>query len=44
MTAAGISFIGDIQQADGESWQHFYCPDGVIAEIIGPGIPPVARE
>lgn len=41
MTAAGISFIGDVQHANGESWQHFHCPDGVIAEIIGPGAPPV---
>ncbi|WP_163269731.1 VOC family protein [Chelativorans alearense] len=40
MIAAGVGFIGDVQHADGESWQHFHCPDGTIAEIIGPGAPP----
>ncbi|MGH6926534.1 MAG: VOC family protein [Propylenella sp.] len=40
MIAAGVRFIGDIQHADGESWQHFYCPDGTVAEIMGPGKPP----
>ncbi len=44
MTAAGVSFIGDVQHAGGESWQHFYCPDGTIAEIIGPATPPLERE
>jgi catechol 2,3-dioxygenase-like lactoylglutathione lyase family enzyme len=39
MLAAGISFIGNVQHANGMSWQHFYCPDGTIAEIIGPGRP-----
>ncbi|MCT7375842.1 VOC family protein [Chelativorans salis] len=43
MIAAGIGFIGDVQHADGESWQHFHCPDGTIAEIIGPGAPPALR-
>jgi catechol 2,3-dioxygenase-like lactoylglutathione lyase family enzyme len=38
MIAAGVSFIGAVQHANGESWRHFYCPDGTIAEIIGPGI------
>jgi len=37
MLAAGIKFIGDVQQADGVSWQHFYSPDGTVMEIIGPG-------
>ena len=37
MLEAGITFIGDIQHADGVSWQHFYCPDGTILEIIGTG-------
>ena len=37
MLAAGVDFIGDIQHADGVSWQHFRCPDGTVLEIIGPG-------
>ena len=37
MIAAGVTFIGEPQHADGTSWQHFYCPDGTVAEIIGPG-------
>ena len=37
MLAAGVAFIGDVQHADGMSWQHFRCPDGTIAEITGPG-------
>ena len=37
MLAAGINFIGDVQHADGVSWQHFYCPDGTVLEISGPG-------
>ena len=36
MTNAGISFIGDVQCRDGVSWQHFYSPDGMVLEIIGP--------
>jgi catechol 2,3-dioxygenase-like lactoylglutathione lyase family enzyme len=40
MIAAGVSFIGDTQHANGESWQHFCCPDGTIAEIIGAGVEP----
>ncbi|MER8785175.1 hypothetical protein NKI39_26690 [Mesorhizobium sp. M0664] len=36
MIAAGVDFIGEIQHAAGVKWQHFYCPDGTIAEIIGP--------
>ena len=43
MIVAGISFIGEIQHVDGVSWQHFYCPDGTIAEIIGPGTEPRHR-
>lgn len=39
MLAAGVEFIGEPQHADGVSWQHFRCPDGTIAEIIGPGAP-----
>jgi hypothetical protein len=27
----------DVQHADGVSWQHFYCPDGTVLEISGPG-------
>jgi catechol 2,3-dioxygenase-like lactoylglutathione lyase family enzyme len=41
MIAAGVPFIGDIQHADGQSWQHFRCPDGTVAEIIGPGVQPL---
>ena len=36
MLTAGVNFIGDVQHADGISWQHFYCPDGTILEISGP--------
>ena len=36
MLAAGVDFIGDVQHADGVSWQHFHCPDGTVLEIIGP--------
>lgn len=35
MITAGVQFIGDVQHADGDGWQHFCCPDGTIAEIIG---------
>jgi hypothetical protein len=41
MLAAQVEFIGAIQHADGVSWQHFRCPDGTVAEIIGPGQAPV---
>jgi catechol 2,3-dioxygenase-like lactoylglutathione lyase family enzyme len=37
MLAAGVKFIGDVQHADGVSWQHFYCPDGTVLEISGTG-------
>jgi hypothetical protein len=37
MLAAGVNFIGDVQHADGVSWQHFYCPDGAVLEISGLG-------
>jgi catechol 2,3-dioxygenase-like lactoylglutathione lyase family enzyme len=37
MLAAGVKFIGDVQHADGISWQHFYCPDGTVLEISGTG-------
>jgi catechol 2,3-dioxygenase-like lactoylglutathione lyase family enzyme len=40
MIAFGVSFIGNVRHVDGQSWQHFYCPDGTIAEIIGPGLEP----
>ena len=36
MLAAGIQFIGDVQTANGVSWQHFHAPDGAVMEIIGP--------
>jgi hypothetical protein len=43
MVAAGIAFIGEPECAYGTSWQHFYCPDGTVAEIIGQGaLPPGA--
>jgi catechol 2,3-dioxygenase-like lactoylglutathione lyase family enzyme len=35
MVSAGIEFIGEIQIADGVSWQHFTSPDGTILELIG---------
>ena len=37
MLTAGVEFIGEVQHAEGMSWQHFRCPDGTIAEIVGPG-------
>jgi hypothetical protein len=37
MLAGGVKFIGDVQHADGVSWQHFYSPDGTVLEIIGTG-------
>jgi catechol 2,3-dioxygenase-like lactoylglutathione lyase family enzyme len=37
MLAARIVFIGEVQHADGVSWQHFRAPDGTVLEIIGPG-------
>ena len=40
MLSAKVEFIGAIQHADGVSWQHFRCPDGTVAEIIGPGKAP----
>jgi hypothetical protein len=40
MIAAGVAFFGEPQHADGTSWQHFYCPDGTVAEIIGPVVSP----
>ena len=42
MLAAGVKFIGDVQHADGVSWQHFHGPDGTILEIIGQGASPHA--
>jgi catechol 2,3-dioxygenase-like lactoylglutathione lyase family enzyme len=45
MVAAGVKFIGDVQHANGVSWQHFHAPDGTVLEIAGPGQgarPPVA--
>ncbi len=42
MLAAGVKFIGDVQHADGVSWQHFYCPDGTVLEISGQGANPRA--
>ena len=46
MLAAGVDFIGDVQHADGVSWQHFHCPDGAILEISGPegGANPLATS
>jgi hypothetical protein len=46
MLAAGVNFIGDVQRADGISWQHFYCPDGTILEVSGPegGANPLATS
>jgi len=42
MLAAGVEFIGAVQHADGTSWQHFFCPDRTVLEIIGPGIDPAS--
>jgi catechol 2,3-dioxygenase-like lactoylglutathione lyase family enzyme len=36
MVDSGVTFIGEIQTADGFSWQHFYSPDGTILELSGP--------
>jgi catechol 2,3-dioxygenase-like lactoylglutathione lyase family enzyme len=43
MVAAGVKFIGNVQHADGVSWQHFYGPDGMVLEIIGVGHPPASK-
>lgn len=40
MIDAGVQFIGAVQHDGGTSWQHFYCPDGTVLQIIGPGTPP----
>ena len=40
MVAARVNFIGSPQSSAGVSWQHFVCPDGTVAEIIGPGVSP----
>ena len=40
MLAAGVKFRGDVQHADGVSWQHFHCPDGTVLEISGAGQAP----
>jgi catechol 2,3-dioxygenase-like lactoylglutathione lyase family enzyme len=37
MLASGVKFIGDVQHADGISWQHFYAPDGTVLELSGAG-------
>jgi catechol 2,3-dioxygenase-like lactoylglutathione lyase family enzyme len=37
MLASGVKFIGDVQHADGVSWQHFYAPDGTVLELSGAG-------
>jgi catechol 2,3-dioxygenase-like lactoylglutathione lyase family enzyme len=42
MLAAGVKFIGQVQHADGISWQHFYAPDGAVLEISGAGKNPDA--
>jgi catechol 2,3-dioxygenase-like lactoylglutathione lyase family enzyme len=33
--AAGVNFIGEVQRANGDAWQHFRSPDGTILEVIG---------
>jgi catechol 2,3-dioxygenase-like lactoylglutathione lyase family enzyme len=43
MLAAGINFIGDVQHADGVSWQHFHTPDGTVLEISGPSSATMVR-
>jgi len=43
MLATGVKFIGDVQHADGISWQHFCAPDGTVLEISGRGQKPEAR-
>lgn len=35
MLTAGVRFIGELQHANGHSWQHFHAPDGVILELSG---------
>ncbi len=44
MLAAGVEFIGAVQHADGISWQHFWCPDRTVLEIIGPGLDPAVTN
>jgi catechol 2,3-dioxygenase-like lactoylglutathione lyase family enzyme len=36
LTAAGISFITEVQHEEGVSWRHFRGPDGNVYEIVGP--------
>lgn len=35
MIESGVEFIGNAQRNDDVTWQHFYLPDGTVAEIIG---------
>jgi catechol 2,3-dioxygenase-like lactoylglutathione lyase family enzyme len=37
MLAAGVNFIGDVQHADGVSWQHFHCPTAPFWRSSAPG-------
>jgi catechol 2,3-dioxygenase-like lactoylglutathione lyase family enzyme len=39
MLSANVTFIGERQYAGGTSWQHFLCPAGTVAEIVGAGRP-----
>ncbi len=34
MESAGIEFIGEMQRADGASWNHFRGPDGNVYEVM----------
>ena len=36
LVEAGTPFLSETQRSDGLAWRHFCCPDGTIAEIIGP--------
>jgi catechol 2,3-dioxygenase-like lactoylglutathione lyase family enzyme len=36
MLKVGVRFIGEPQHANGQSWQHFHAPVGVILELSGP--------
>lgn len=40
MIDAGVEFLGEVQHLDGSGWRHFRCPDGTVAEIMGPAAPP----
>ena len=35
MEAAGVEFLGPIQQSEGAAWSHFRGPDDNVYEVVG---------